>query len=180
VDVQGFVRKRENEDTLIISCEWDEFSELASYIDILKADTHELLRLTQESDTRTATMRVHQYGVPLILITRGYKGAYLSHGEAFYKIPAIEPQRLIDHTGSGDVFSISFLVEFQRTQRPQWSSFFASATASYNLETPGPTDFPSYEQVINRLRGFLALPENRQYSEQLLNEPGPSECPLLS
>jgi sugar/nucleoside kinase (ribokinase family) len=117
-------------------------------------------------------------GVPLILITRGYKGAYLSHLDTFYKIPAIEPKNIVDHTGSGDVFSISFLVEYQRTQRPLWSAFFASAAASFNLETLGATDFPSYEQVVSRLRGFLNHPENRHHTEQLLNEPGPTECPL--
>ncbi|MFX1318219.1 MAG: carbohydrate kinase family protein [Promethearchaeota archaeon] len=178
VDVQGFIRTRKNKDTEIISCEWEKFSELAAYIDALKVDSQELRQLTHQSDTRTAAQSVHKMGVPLILITRGYKGAHLSYGDNYYDIPAIEPQHIVDHTGSGDVFSISFLVELQRTQRPLWSAFFASAAASYNLETPGPTNFPSYEQVITRLRGFLALQENRQHTEKLLNEPGSTECPL--
>ena len=178
IDAQGFVRKRKKEDTKIINCEWEEFSGLASHIDVLKADSQELRQLTKQNDTQTAAQRVHEMGIPLLLITRGYKGAYLSYEETFYKIPAIEPQYIVDHTGSGDVFSISYLVEFQRTQRPLWSAFFASAAASYNLETPGPTNFPSHKQVITRLQGFLTLPENRQHTEQLLNEPGPTECPL--
>lgn len=178
VDVQGFVRTRKDQDTEIIGCAWEMFHEHAARIDVLKADTHELCQLAQESTFEEAAKVIHSMGVPIILITRGQKGSFLSVDEELHKIPAITANIVRDHTGSGDVFSIGFLTEFQLTQRPLWSAFFAASTASFNVETEGPTDFPSHDAVTTRLRQFLALPAHRSHTEKLISEPGPSECPL--
>ena len=178
VDAQGFVRTRKNQDTKIIGCAWESFSEYATMIDVLKADSYELCQLAQKSKFKDAVKIIHSMGVPIILVTRGQKGSFLSSQEGLNKIPAIPPKAVIDHTGSGDVFSIGFLAEFQRTGRPLWSAFFASTTASFNVETPGPTNFPSYNDVITRLRAFLAQPEHHAQTEKIINEPGSTECPL--
>jgi len=178
VDVQGFVRARQAQDTQIFGCKWKDFSVHATMIDILKADIQELCQLAQKSNFQAAAEAVHQMGVPLILITRGYKGAFLSHNETLLKIPAIPPQSIVDHTGSGDVFAISFLVEYLRTHRPLWSAFFAAAGASFNIETPGPSRFPKFDKVMERLRNFLALSKNHHYTDLLLSEQGPFDCPL--
>ena len=178
VDVQGFVRTRNNQDTEIRGCTWETFSEHAAMIDVLKADGQELCQLAQETTFEKAAMEIHLMGVPIILITRGQKGSFLSVKESLYRIPAITAKVVRDHTGSGDVFSIGFLTEFQRTQRPLWSAFVASSTASFNVEMEGPTGFPSHDAVITRLRQFLAQPKHRSHPEKLINEPGPSDCPL--
>jgi sugar/nucleoside kinase (ribokinase family) len=178
VDVQGFVRKRSEQDHKIVGCEWPEFSTVVSKIDILKADIDEIIHLTQKPTYQEAAKAIHEMGCPLILITWGQHGAFLSQGSSFSKIPAITPNGVVDHTGSGDVFAISFLAEYQQTQRPLWSAFFASSCASFNVETPGPSHFPSHDDVINRLRSFLAITENQHHSIDLINEPGPSDCPL--
>ena len=178
VDVQGFVRTRRDQATEIMGCTWETFHEHAALIDVLKADTHELCQLAQESTFEEAAKVIHAMGVPIILITRGQKGSFLSIEEGLYKIPAITAKIIRDHTGSGDVFSIGFLTEFQRTQRPLWSAYFAASTASFNVETEGPTNFPSHDAVITRLRKFLAHTEQRAHTEKLISEPGPFECPL--
>jgi sugar/nucleoside kinase (ribokinase family) len=178
VDVQGFVRTRKDQDTEIIGCAWETFHEHAAMIDVLKADTHELCQLAQESTFEKAAKIIHSMGVPIILITRGQKGSFLSTNERLHKIPAITAKIVRDLTGSGDVFSIGFLTEFHRTQRPLWSAFFAASAASFNVETEGPTDFPSHDAVTTRLRQFLALPEYRAHTEKLISESGPFECPL--
>lgn len=178
VDAQGFVRTRADPDNRIISCQWTGFPELAPHIDILKADIEEICQLAQKSTFQDAVKAVYAMGCPLILITHGQQGSFLYHDDHLYEIPAITPEIVVDHTGSGDVFAISYLTEFQHTQRPLWSAFFASACASFNVETPGPTSFPSHEDVVHRLRGFLALPTNRTFTELLFNEPGPRDCPL--
>lgn len=180
VDAQGFVRKRtSSNDHSITSCHWKEFPNVAPFIDILKADTDELCQLTQKTDFTDAAKTAYEIGVNLILITRGHHGSYLYSKKGLLEIPALPPQTIVDHTGSGDVFAISFIFEYQRTSRPIWSAFFASSSASYNVETPGPTCFPSFQRVTNRLRSFLSNPNQREYVKQILNEPGPSECPLI-
>ncbi|MFX1565146.1 MAG: carbohydrate kinase family protein [Promethearchaeota archaeon] len=178
VDVQGFVRTQKKEDTTIEGCDWEEFPKYAEMIEILKADTQELCQLAQKSEFRQAANSIHQLGVHIILITRGYKGSYLSLRNGLHRIPIIPVKQVIDHTGSGDVFAISFLREYETSNRPLWSAYFAATVASFNLESPGPTNFPSYEEVLHRLRAFLTLPKNREHIELLLNEPGPGNCPI--
>jgi sugar/nucleoside kinase (ribokinase family) len=178
VDVQGFVRKRSEPENRIVGCEWSDFVKVASKIDILKADIDELRHLAQKPTYQKATKAIHQMGCPIILITQGQQGSFVSQETSLIKIPPMTPEKIVDHTGSGDVFAISFLIEYQRTQRPLWSAFFASSAASYNLETPGPFQFPSYEDVVTRLRDFLSTLENRHFTRLLLDESGPGDCPL--
>ncbi|MFX1243823.1 MAG: carbohydrate kinase family protein [Promethearchaeota archaeon] len=179
VDVQGFIRNRVSErDSRIIAQSWESFSDVAPQIDILKADVNEICQLTQQTAFDDAAHLVFEAGCPLVLITWGQRGAFLYSENSLKEIPTIPSYAVVDHTGSGDVFSISFLFEFQRTGRPLWSAFFAATTASFNIETPGPTEFPDAEAVTSRLRRFLSLPGNRKFTDQLLNEPGPTECPL--
>ncbi len=180
LDVQGFLRKpKSRNNRRIIWCKWRNFTDMAPYIDVLKADIDEILHLTKKSTIEAAANMAHNAGCGLILITDGQHGAYLFHDHKLSKIPALPPRIVVDHTGSGDVFSISFLVEYEKTQRPIWAAFFASASASFNVETQGPTNFASYEEVDQRLRQFLAKSENRKFAEMLVDEPGPTDCPLL-
>ena len=136
------------------------------------------MHLTSESTFQEAAKTIHQMGCPLILITQGQRGSFLYEGSALYVIPAIPPSKIVDHTGSGDVYAVSFLTEYQRTQRPIWSAYFAASSASYNVETHGPTEFPSHDEVISRLRYFLTHPDNQHHMKILFNETGPTECPL--
>ncbi|MFW9934420.1 MAG: carbohydrate kinase family protein [Candidatus Thorarchaeota archaeon] len=178
VDAQGFVRKRIEPENRIVGCEWPDFVNVASEINILKADIDEIKHLTQTPTYQKAAKAIHQMGCPIILITRGQQGSFISQETSLIKIPPMTPEKVVDLTGSGDVFALSFLIEYQRTQRPIWSAFFASSAASYNLETPGPCNFPSSQKVVSRLRRFLSIPDNRDLAELLINESGPGDCPL--
>ncbi len=171
VDIQGFVRcQADNDKNLILPCKWEEFTHVAKYIDIFKSDVDELYHLTQISDLEQAVQEVHNYTQGIVLITDGLAGSFLYHQSQLYSIPALPPRITVDYTGCGDVYAIGFLVEFERTNRPLWSSYYAAATASFNIETPGPTNFPSHNQVIERLQNFLRKPENRNHAELLLIE----------
>ncbi len=179
VDAQGFIRRRiSDQNHHIISCQWEAFSEYASCIDVLKADVDEICQLTGATTVEKGAEEAHKAGCKIILITHGQHGSYLYQNQQLQKVPAIPSRTIVDFTGSGDTFSISFLIELQQTGRPLWSAFFASSSASFNVETPGPTSFPSINAVRNRLRTFLALPENQSYTDLILDEPGPTDCPL--
>lgn len=179
VDVQGFVRKRTSEqDHSISPSQWKSFPDVAQDIDVLKADIDEICHLTKQTTFEKAAKVAHEMGCNLVLITRGQEGSFLYFNDRLHEIPALPPDIVADHTGSGDVFAISFIIEYQRTMRPLWSAFFASSSASFNVETPGPTNFPSSGEVTNRLLKFLREPAQRKNVELLLNEPGPFDCPL--
>ncbi len=179
VDVQGFVRKRTSEQDYSISpSQWQSFPDVAKDIDVLKADIDEICHLTQETSFEKGAEVAHEMGCDLVLITRGQEGSFLYSNDELHKIPALPPDIIVDHTGSGDVYAISFSIEFLRTMRPLWSAFFASSSASFNVETPGPTNFPSSEEVTHRLRAFLSGSAQQRNVERLLNETGPFDCPL--
>ncbi|MFX1301685.1 MAG: carbohydrate kinase family protein, partial [Promethearchaeota archaeon] len=179
VDVQGYVRKRTSEQDYRISpSQWQSFPAVAKDIDVLKADLDEICYLTQQSTFEKGAKVAHEMGCGLILITRGQEGSFLYSNDQLYEIPALPPAIIVDHTGSGDVYAISFSIEFQRTKRPLWSAFFAASSASFNVETPGPTHFPSSKEVTNRLRSFLSDSAQQKNVELLLNETGPFDCPL--
>ncbi|MFX0079189.1 MAG: carbohydrate kinase family protein [Candidatus Hermodarchaeota archaeon] len=179
VDVQGFVRKRTSEqDHSISPCQWQSFPDVAKDIDVLKADLDEICHLTKQTTFEKGAEVAHEMGCDFVLITCGQEGSFLYSNDGLHEIPAIPPDIVVDHTGSGDVFAISFGIEFQRTLRPLWSAFFASSSASFNVETPGPTNFPTAEEVTNRLRAFLFDSAQQKNVELLLNETGPFDCPL--
>ncbi len=179
VDVQGFVRRRTSEqDHRISPSQWQSFPDVAKDIDILKADLDEICHLTQQTTFGKGAEVAHEMGCDLVLITRGQEGSFLYSNDQLYEIPALYPNIVVDHTGSGDVFAISFIIEFHRTKRPLWSAFFAASSASFNVETSGPTSFPSSKKVTNRLRTFLSDSAQQKNVELLLNETGPFDCPL--
>lgn len=179
IDAQGFIRRRiSKQDPRITACQWDTFPEVAPSIDVLKADIDEICHLTQQPTVEEAVKAAYKAGCNLILITRGQMGSYLYYENKLSEIPPIPSHKIADYTGSGDVFAISFLTEFQRTERPLWSAFFASSSASFNIETAGPTNFPSHEEVTQRLRVFLTKSNNQRFMDLLLDETGPMDCLL--
>jgi sugar/nucleoside kinase (ribokinase family) len=177
VDIQGFLRRiKMNERKRIEACSWDNFAQAARYIDILKCDVEELRQLTGITDIAEAAASAHKAGSNLVLVTDGIRGSYVYNGTAVFSVPAIPPRKTVDHTGSGDVYAMSFLVEYSRTRRVLWSAYFAAASASFNVETPGARQFPSYRQVTRRLRGYLRMPEHRNDVERLTEESESSSC----
>ena len=179
VDVQGFIRNRLSvQQPDIIPCRWETFPDVVARIEVLKADVSEIYQLTQQTSIHEAARFVHEAGCPIVLITQGQRGSCIYIQDTLHEVPAIPSQAVVDFTGSGDVFSISFIFELERTGRPIWSAFFASTAASFNIETPGPINFPTAQSVTQRLLQFLQLPGNRDHLNRVLEEPGPSPCPV--
>jgi len=179
VDIQGFVRRIKSDDMKRIeACPWKGFSRVARHIDVLKCDVEEIRQLTGRSDIAAAAASAHKAGSNLVLVTDSIRGSYVCHASTIHHVPAIPPRKTVDHTGCGDVYAMSFLVEYERSQRPLWSAYFAAASASFNVETPGATGFPDYDDVAKRLRAYLSNPEHRSDVEALHDEEGPRPCPI--
>lgn len=169
VDVQGFVRRR-GQDSQVVPCPWEAFHDVAPHIHVLKADVEEIRYLTGYPSPQMAARAAIHAGCRIVLVTDGPRGSYIHTGQEFHPIPALPPQRTLDHTGCGDVYAVGFLAEYMRTGRPLWSAYFAASCASFNVETPGPTGFPTHREVISRLQEFLAHPQNRHHLQQLERE----------
>ena len=78
------------------------------------------------------------WGVKTVLITQGPKGVFVATKEKRYRIPAFNGEKeVIDRTGAGDSFTAGFLVEFLRSQDPEFSAYYGSAVANYVIKRTG-------------------------------------------
>jgi sugar/nucleoside kinase (ribokinase family) len=93
--------------------------------------------------------------VPILLLTRGARGARLWSEGRWRQVPAI-PTEEIDPTGAGDVFAAAFLSRYLETDDPWQAALFAAAAASIAVEAPGTAGIPSRQQVDERLRAYEA------------------------
>ena len=93
----------------------DEFLDLmrSGTVDMLFANTDELLSLYQTDDFEQALAALRREGV-LGILTRSEKGAIAVQGEATHEAPAFPIAQLVDTTGAGDYFAAGFLAGLAR------------------------------------------------------------------
>jgi sugar/nucleoside kinase (ribokinase family) len=80
----------------------------AGKIDILFANEHEILSLTQTNDIEAAIAAVAGK-LPLLVVTRSEKGAIAVEDGRRVAIPAEPVAQVVDTTGAGDLFAAGFL-----------------------------------------------------------------------
>jgi len=112
------------------------------FADILKISQEELEFLTGESDlSRGAESLIRQYGLDLVLITMGPRGAYARNGQGEAWSPTYDV-RTIDTTGAGDSFTGAFLYQLLQSGKQPGElteddlvAFLAFANAAGSLAT---------------------------------------------
>ena len=77
-------------------------------LDILFANEAEIVSLTGEADFDSAVAATAAR-VPLLVVTRGEKGAVAVEGGEQVEVPAEPVERIVDTTGAGDLFAAGFL-----------------------------------------------------------------------
>ncbi|MGB3846731.1 adenosine kinase [Sphingopyxis sp. YF1] len=97
-------------DTFVVAGHREDFRRMtaAREIDILFANEAELLELAQEGDFETALGKVAAE-VPLLVATRGEKGAVALAGGERTEVAAEPIDTVVDTTGAGDLFAAGFL-----------------------------------------------------------------------
>ncbi|MGC9777952.1 MAG: hypothetical protein HZR80_01760 [Candidatus Heimdallarchaeota archaeon] len=150
---QGFTRNAEKKSKKIVHEPWINYDEYLPQLDILKVDDTELKSITSTLDLEEAIQLALDTGLKLLVITLADKGAIIFHENVRYDIPAI-PTDIIDETGAGDTFIITFLLEYLRTKDCHYSGLVAASAASYKIATSGPIPNHTREDIISRLRDF--------------------------
>ncbi len=151
IDPQGFLRKRLN-DGRIVPQKWKDANRVLERIFLLKCDEREIVELTGTEDIGTAAKAIIDLGTRVVIVTRSERGSIIFTNNKEYKIPAYLPEKIVDTTGAGDTYMMGFIVEFLKTKSIKKAGHFASAVASYNIETKGPTGFPSRKSVKKRMQ----------------------------
>ncbi|HEY9008873.1 MAG TPA: PfkB family carbohydrate kinase [Ohtaekwangia sp.] len=136
LDVQGYLRKVENEKVLAI--DWTDKREALPYIDILKANEFEMEVLTGVKDVREGAKILTDWGVKEVVITLGSQGSVLYKDDVFYEIPAFLPKTIEDATGCGDTYMAGYLYQRLQGAALQDAGEFAAAMATIKIESSGP------------------------------------------
>ena len=88
--------------------------------------------------------------VPIVALTRGWRGVTLLTRQGAHEIPSL-PRPEVDPTGAGDVFAAGFLVRYQETGDPLEAAAFAACTASCVVEGVGTSTLGDRDEVLRRM-----------------------------
>jgi sugar/nucleoside kinase (ribokinase family) len=137
LDVQGYLRKVENEQ--VVHIDWPAKKEALQYIDILKANESEMEVLVGTNDVRKGAVTLASWGVKEVIITLGSRGSVVYKDQTFYDIPAYVPTTtVVDATGCGDTYMAGYLYQRSKGANPQDAGEFAAAMATIKIEGSGP------------------------------------------
>ena len=100
-----------------------------------------------EADARARELLAH---VPMIALTRGWRGLTLLTRQGTHEVPSL-PRPEVDPTGAGDVFAAAFLVRYQETGDPLEAAAFGACAASCAVEGVGATTLGDRDEVLRRM-----------------------------
>ncbi|MEN8097539.1 MAG: PfkB family carbohydrate kinase [Chloroflexota bacterium] len=148
LDVQGFVRVRENGD--LVFRRWQDMDEGLQYVKFLKVDRAEAELLTDRTDLEEAAQVLASYGHPdlEIIVTQSSGVMVLSQGK-IYKAP-FTPRSLAGRTGRGDTCFATY-VGSRLNSSPEESCRLAAAITTLKQEKPGP-----WSGNMDELKALLA------------------------
>jgi sugar/nucleoside kinase (ribokinase family) len=159
LDVQGYLRKVQNQDVCAI--DWPAKKDILQYVDILKANESEMQVLTGNKNVRKSAHILADWGVREVIITLGSKGSVIFANNNFYNIPAYIPNTsVVDATGCGDTYMAGYLYQRIKEAGFQEAGEFAAAMASLKIETSGPftgTREDVLELLGNRMKRYAIL-----------------------
>ena len=136
LDVQGFLRRVENE--TVIPVDWEDKERLLPLIHYLKVNEQEMEVLTGHQDVYQGARTLYDQGVKEVIITLGSRGSLIYSEGSGYAIPAFQPERVADATGCGDTYMAGYLYQRIKGAGIQKAGEFAAAMATLKMESSGP------------------------------------------
>jgi sugar/nucleoside kinase (ribokinase family) len=121
-------------------------------VDVYKSSSDEIRMVAGTTNIRRAARKILDYGVEVVVVTKGMRGSTLLFDEAFFKVPPYSPRKLVDPTGAGDAYIGAFLAEYIRSKDPLWCACVGTASASFVIEDIGPCRFGGREETYARAR----------------------------
>jgi sugar/nucleoside kinase (ribokinase family) len=133
LDVQGFVRVRENDH--LVFRQWPDMAEGLTHVTYLKVDRAEAELLTGQTDLRAAAHQLATHGPREIVITESSGVTVYANGQ-IYEAP-FTPRSLVGRTGRGDTCFATYAGK-RLSASPQEACRFAAAVTTLKQEQPGP------------------------------------------
>jgi sugar/nucleoside kinase (ribokinase family) len=150
LDPQGFLRKFDKEGR-VGHRKWLD-ARVLGQVDIFKSSLEEIKTATGLRSIKDSIRMIQSFGVKIIIVTLGMKGAAVGFEESLWLIPAYRQRAFIDVTGAGDVLAGAFLAEFLKKREPVWCACLGSAMASFKVKTIGPALLVEKEAVYRRAK----------------------------
>jgi sugar/nucleoside kinase (ribokinase family) len=102
--------------------------------------------------------------VPLVALTRGWRGVTLLTRHGAHEVPSL-PRPETDPTGAGDVFAGAFLVRYHETEDPLEAAAFAACAASCAVEGVGTSTLGDREEIRRRMERRERMIETGEWEE---------------
>jgi sugar/nucleoside kinase (ribokinase family) len=128
------------------------------------AGVHVLFVSENDLPDASASAREWLRYVPLVALTRGWRGLTLVTREGCHEVPTL-PRPEVDPTGAGDVFAAAFLVRYQETGDPLEAAAFGACAASCAVEGVGTTSLGDRAEVQRRMELRERMIETGEYEE---------------
>lgn len=108
------------------------------------------IAVTDEASAKKAAEALHKKGVPIVIITMGSKGCYVSAPAGSEFIPA-HKVKAVDTTAAGDVFNGALAVALAEEQNLLDAARFAGAAAALSVTKLGAQPSAPTREEINKL-----------------------------
>lgn len=110
------------------------------------------IEVKDEKMAKEAADILHEKGVPVVIITMGHKGAYVSAPEGSTFVPAFKV-KAVDSTAAGDVFNGALAVALNEEKGLMDAVRFASAAAAISVTSLGAQpSIPKRTQILKFLK----------------------------
>lgn len=152
LDPQGIIREYENGRVYRIKKDW--VDEALSNIHIVKPNEHEAEILFPNTELWKVARKISSMNNHIGIVTLADRGSYVSFDGKTYHVPAYRTIER-DPTGCGDVYGGAFIYNYLETRDPLEAAVFASAAASFMVETTGPDFKLDLTSVIDRFETLL-------------------------
>ncbi len=144
VDPQGLIR--EIEQGVVVRKPREDAYKVLSISDVFKPNEHECEVLFPGLHPSKAAVKIVNRGSKVGIVTVADRGSYVAWENKLYHVPAYKTVER-DPTGCGDVYIGAYAYKYLQTRDPLVSSAYASAAASFMVESVGP-DFPLPRKIV--------------------------------
>jgi sugar/nucleoside kinase (ribokinase family) len=153
---QGYVRAIDGSGR-VSAKEWVRPDRDLPGVHVLFLSEHDL----PDADARARGLLAH---VPMIALTRGWRGLTLLTRDGVHEVPSL-PRPEVDPTGAGDVFAACFLVRYHETGDPLEAAAFGACAASCAVEGVGTSTLGDRGEILRRMALRERMIETGEWEE---------------
>ena len=128
------------------------------------AGVHVLFLSQHDTEDALAAARSLLGRVPIVVLTRGWRGSLVLTREATLDVPTL-PRPEVDPTGAGDVFAAAFLLRYHESGDVADAAAFAACAASFVVEGLGASRLGDRDEIAERLRQRERLIDEGEWDE---------------